>query len=137
MQPGFAGHGNQERIGTPPVSGWLAFTPVRMKILFALSVVLAAGTLPVAAENFAPMALNSIAAVPAKIAGAKVVDPRGAAVGSLVRVQTDAKGKPIKADIALTGGRTITLDASALGYDQNANVVVTAMDQAQLTQPAR
>ncbi len=78
------------------------------------------------------MALNSIAAVPAKIAGARVVDPKGAAVGSLVKVQTDAKGKPLKADIALTGGRTVTLDASALGYDQTANVVVTAMDRAQL-----
>ena len=108
-----------------------------MKILFAFLLVFAAGTLPSAAEEFAPMALNSIAAVPARIAGARVVDPRGAAVGSLVRVQTDAKGKALKADIALTGGRTVTLEASALGYDQNANVVVTAMDQAQLAQPAR
>jgi len=82
------------------------------------------------------MALNSIATVPAKIAGARVVDPKGVAVGSLVKVQTDAMGKPLKADIALTSGRTVTLDASALGYDQSANVVVTAMDQAQLMQPA-
>lgn len=131
------GGDNQERIGTLSVSGWLSFAPVRMKILFAFLLVFAAGTLPSAAEEFAPMALNSIAAVPAKIAGARVVDPRGAAVGSLVRVQTDAKGKALKADIALTGGRTVTLEASALGYDQNANVVVTAMDQAQLAQPAR
>ena len=82
------------------------------------------------------MALNSVATVPAKIAGARVVDPRGAAVGSLVRVQTDAKGKPLKAEIALTGGQTVSLEASQLGYDQNANVVVTAMDQAQLGQIA-
>ena len=108
-----------------------------MRIAIVLASTLLAVPLPAMADNFAPMALNSIAAVPAKIAGAKVVDPRGAAVGSLVRVQTDAKGKPIKADIALTGGRTITLDASALGYDQNVNVVVTAMDQALLAQPAR
>jgi len=133
------GYGSQERIGAPPVSGWLSLAPVRMKILFASLLLLATGSLPSAAEDFAPMALNSIAAVPAKIAGAKVVDPRGTAVGSLVRVQTDTRGKPLKADIALTGGQTITLDASALGYDQNANVVVTAMDQAQLarTGPAR
>lgn len=131
MRPGL---GNQERIGFPPVSVWLPFALVRMKIPFAFLLIFAAGTLASAAEEFAPMALNSIAAVPAKIAGARVVDPRGAAVGSLVRVQTDAKGKALKADIALTGGRTITLEASALGYDQNANVVVTAMDQAQLTQ---
>ena len=110
--------------------------PMRMKILFALPF-LVIGISPLAAEQFAPMALNSIAAVPAKIAGARVVDPKGVAVGSLVKVQTDARGKPLKADIALTGGRTVTLDASALGYDQNANVVVTAMDQAQLARPAR
>lgn len=82
------------------------------------------------------MALNSIAAVPAKIVGARVVDPKGAAVGSLIKVQTDAMGKPLKADIALANGRTVTLDASALGYDQSTNVVVTAMDQAQLAQTA-
>ena len=128
--------GGQERIGGAPVSVGVFFTPVRMKILIVF-LFLTIGISPLAAEEFAPMALNSIAAVPAKIAGAKVVDPKGTAVGSLVKVQTDAKGKPLKADIALTGGRTVTLDASALGYDQAANVVVTAMDQAQLMQPAR
>jgi hypothetical protein len=127
--------GGQERIGSATVSVWLFLTPVRMKILTAIFF-LTIATSPLAAEEFAPMALNSIAAVPAKIAGARVVDPKGTAVGSLVKVQTDAKGKPLKADIALTGGRTVTLDASALGYDQTANVVVTAMDQAQLAQPA-
>ena len=105
-----------------------------MKIFFTFLLILASAAPSAAAEQFAPMALNSLATAPAKIAGARVVDPRGAAVGSLTRVQTDAKGKPLKADIALTGGRTITLDASALGYDQNANVVVTSMDQAQLAQ---
>jgi hypothetical protein len=103
-----------------------------MRVFLAIPIVLAL-TAPVAADDFAPMALNSISAVPTKIAGAKVVDPKGVAVGSLTRVQTDPKGKPLKADIALTGGQAITLDASALGYDQNANIVVTAMDQAQLT----
>jgi hypothetical protein len=117
----------------------LSFVPVRMKILVTFLLVLASGAPSAAAEQFAPMALNSLATVPAKISGAQVLDPRGAAVGLLTRVQTDAKGKPLKADIALTGGQTVTLDASALGYDQNANVVVTAMDQAQLAQtgPAR
>ena len=128
--------GGQERIGFVPVSVGLFFTPVRMKILIVFFF-LTIGISPLAAEEFAPMALNSIASVPAKIAGARVVDPKGTAVGSLVKVQTDAKGKPLKADIALTGGRTVTLDASALGYDQTANVVVTAIDQAQLAQPTR
>ncbi len=87
------------------------------------------------------MALNSIASVPPKIAGARVIDTHGAQIGLVTRVRTDAKGKPLKADIALTGGGAISLDASSLGYDQNANVLVTAADQKQLAQsgaaPAR
>ena len=110
-----------------------------MRIPLAIAFSLLMVPLQAMADDLAPMALNSVAAVPPKITGAKVVDPKGVAVGSLVRVTTDAKGKPVQADIALTGGHTITVVASALGYDQNANIVVTAMDQAQLAQmaPAR
>jgi len=119
----------------------LPFAPVRMRIPIAIILVLSMVPLGAMADGLAPMALNSIATVPPQIVGAKVVDPKGVAVGSLVRVMTDAKGKPLQADIALTGGHTIVLQASALGYDQNANLVVTAMDQAQLAQlgpaPAR
>lgn len=119
----------------------LLFALVRMRTPIAIIFILLMVPLRAMADNFAPMALNSIAAVPPKIVGAKVIDPKGVAVGSLVRVTTDAKGKPLQADIALTGGPTIVLQASALGYDQNANLVVTAMDQAQLAKlgpaPAR
>ena len=112
-----------------------------MRIAIVLAFTLLAVPLPAMADNFAPMALNSIATVPPKIVGAKVLDPKGVAVGSLARVVTDAKGKPLQADIMLTDGNTIVLQASALGYDQNANLLVTAMDQAQLAQmgpsPAR
>jgi hypothetical protein len=90
-----------------------------------------------AADEFAPMALNSVGAVPMKIAGAKVMDGHGVEVGSVARIETDAMGKPLKADITLTSGQTIFLDASALGYDQNANVLVTAQDQKQLAQMAQ
>ena len=106
-----------------------------MKTIFAIALVcLALTPLPATADDFAPMALNSVAAVPAKIAGAKVMDGHGVQVGSVARIETDAMGKPLKADITLTGGRMIFLEASALGYDQNANVLVTAMDQQQLVQ---
>jgi hypothetical protein len=109
-----------------------------MKTIFAIPFAcLALVPLPAAADAFAPMALNSVAAVPAKITGAKVVDGRGVEVGSVARIETDAMGKPLKADITLTGGRMIFLEASALGYDQNANVLVTAIDQQQLAQMAQ
>ena len=91
----------------------------------------------IAADDIAPMALNGIGAVPAKIAGAKVVDGHGAQIGSVAKIETDAMGKPLKADIALPGGRMIFIEASALGYDQTANVLVTAKDQTQLVRMAQ
>jgi hypothetical protein len=108
-----------------------------MRILLAVPLVLTVIMPTAAAEVFAPMALNSIGTVPAKIAGAKVMDEHGVEVGSVARIETDAMGKPLKADIALTGGPMIFVEASALGYDQNANVLVTAEDQKQLTQMAQ
>jgi hypothetical protein len=96
-----------------------------MKIIIPLCIALIMPLSAMAGE-FAPMALNSLASIPTKIAGAKVVDPHGAQIGSLTRIQTNAKGKPLKADIALTGGGSVSLDASMLGYDQNTNVLVTA-----------
>jgi hypothetical protein len=87
-----------------------------------------------AADDIAPMALNSIGAVPAKIASAKVVDGHGAEIGTVAKIETDAMGKPLRGDIVLPGGRMIFIEASALGYDQIANELVTATDQKQLVQ---
>jgi hypothetical protein len=108
-----------------------------MKILFTLPFACMFFAPLAAADDIAPMALNSIGAVPAKIASAKVVDGHGAEVGSVAKIETDAMGKPLRADIALTGGRMIFIDASQLGYDQSANMLVTAMDQKQLVQSAQ
>ena len=109
------------------------------KICFALAFawLFLAPLAATAADEIAPMALNGIGAVPAKIAGAKVVDGHGAQIGSVAKIETDAMGKPLKADIALPGGRMIFIEASALGYDQTANVLVTAKDQTQLVQTAQ
>jgi hypothetical protein len=109
-----------------------------MKILFTLAfAVMPFTSLAAAADDIAPMALNSVGAVPAKIASAKVVDGHGTEVGSVAKIETDVMGKPLRADITLTGGRMIFIDASALGYDQIANMLVTAMDQKQLVQMAQ
>lgn len=85
------------------------------------------------AEAMAPMALNSLSTVPAKITAARVVDPHGAQIGTVARIDADAKGKPLKVNVTLAAGGTVALDASALSYDESANVLVT--DQ-QLAKPA-
>ena len=90
-----------------------------------------------AAEDIAPMALNSIAMVPPKIAGAPVEDAHGAVVGHVARIETDVQGKPLRADVALKDGPMVFLDTAALSYDENANILVTALDQQQLAQLAQ
>lgn len=99
-----------------------------------LLIVFTAFATPVPAQDFAPMALNSVGAVPGKIVGAPVKDMRGAHLGQVTKIETDAQGKPLRADIALTGGQTVFLDPGMLGYDEGANVLVTSMDQQQLAQ---
>ena len=82
------------------------------------------------------MALNSIGAVPPKIEGAPVEDGHGAVVGHVAKIETDAEGKPLRADVTLTGGRMVFLGTASLSYDQGANVLVTGLDQRQLAQLA-
>ena len=104
-----------------------------MALRFALPLILACA-MPFAAwaEDFAPMALNSLGLVPPKIAGAPVEDSHGATVGRVAKIETDAEGKPLRADITLNGGRMVFLDTASLSYDENANMLVTSLDQQQL-----
>lgn len=88
------------------------------------------------AEDLAPMALNSFGIVPPKIQGAPVKDVHGAIVGTVAKIETSVQGKPLRADVNLNGGRMVFLDTINLSYDQNANVLVTALDQRQLAQLA-
>ena len=92
---------------------------------------------PACAEDIAPMALNSVGIVPPKIEGAPVEDAHGAVVGRVAKIETDAEGKPLRADVTLTGGPMVFLDTASLSYDENANILVTALDQQQLAQLAR
>ena len=88
------------------------------------------------ADDIAPMALNSIGMVPPKIQGAPVKDSHGTLVGQVAKIETDVEGKPLRADVTLNGGRMVFLNTIDLSYDQNANVLVTALDQQQLAQLA-
>jgi hypothetical protein len=85
------------------------------------------------AENIAPIALNSLANPPDKIATARVVDDKGITVGAVQKVEMDQSGKPLQVEIALLGAdRVIALPSSQLSYDQPNNVVTAAMDKAEL-----
>jgi hypothetical protein len=86
------------------------------------------------AENIAPMALNSVGAVPPKIQGAPLEEAHGAVVGRVAKIETDVEGKPLRADVTLTGGRMVFLDPASLSYDEAANILVTALNQQQLAQ---
>jgi hypothetical protein len=91
---------------------------------------------PAWSEAMAPMALNSVGAVPAKIQGALVEDVHGSVLGRVADVETDAKGEPLRVGVVLEGGPTVFLDTASLGYDETANILVTALNQGQLTQMA-
>jgi hypothetical protein len=103
--------------------------------------VLAAGLLlaapfVAAGESLAPMALNSLSRVPPKIVAAQVMDPEGKSIGSVLRVETDPRGKPFGVEIRLNDGRILMVDASALSYDDSANILVAALKPDQ-PQPKR
>lgn len=96
-----------------------------MRIVVPLLLLTLLSPLAARADALAPIALNSLSSVPAKISAARVLDTHGALVGTVTRIDADGKGKPLKANIALTAGGTAVLEASALGYDETANVLVT------------
>ena len=102
------------------------------------AIFLCLGLAPLAAwaENLAPMALNSIGSVPAKIQGAPVEDVHGSVLGHVAEIEIDAKGKPLRVDVALNSGSTVFLDTASLSYDEAANILVTALNQGQLSQLA-
>jgi hypothetical protein len=91
----------------------------------------ATGSMP----DIAPIALNSLANPPDKIATARVVDDKGTTVGAVQKVEMDQGGKPLRVEIALLGAnRVVVLPSSRLSYDQPNNVVTADMDKTQLAQ---
>jgi hypothetical protein len=91
------------------------------------------------AEELAPTAINSLSAMPAKAASAKVLDQNGHLLGQVERIQSDQNGRPSAlAFRAANSGKTVVISAAAASYD--GNVVVVDSDQPQVTaliQPQR
>jgi hypothetical protein len=82
------------------------------------------------AENMAPVALNSLSAVPGNAASAKVMDQNGHLLGQAERIQTDQDGKPSALAFRTTGGATVVVSAAAVSFD--GTVLVASNDQPQI-----
>jgi hypothetical protein len=82
------------------------------------------------AEDFAPVALNSLSAAPSNIATLKVMDQNGRMIGQALRVQTDPKGHPSALAFRAQNGSTVVIPASAASYD--GHTLVTSNDQPQI-----
>jgi hypothetical protein len=90
------------------------------------------------AGGLAPTAINSLSAMPAGMASAKVLDQNGRLLGQVERIQADQDGKPSALAFRAASGQTVIISAAAASYD--GNVVVVDNDQPQVTaliQPQR
>lgn len=96
---------------------------------------LAAGLLvaanPVFAQDFAPVALNSLSAAP-DIRAAAVMDQEGHVLGQAERIATDQNGKPAALSFRTLKGGTVVVSAAAVSYDQPRNLLVTDSQQPQI-----
>jgi hypothetical protein len=77
--------------------------------------------------DIAPMALNSFSAVPPAITSAKVFDQRDRLFGAVKGIEPDASGKPDAISIQPTSGQLIVVAAGDVSYDQEHNIVITAV----------
>jgi hypothetical protein len=82
------------------------------------------------AEEMAPVALNSLSAVPGNVASAKVMDQNGHLLGQAERIQTDQDGKPSALAFRATNGNTVVISAAAVSFD--GTVLVASNDQPQV-----
>jgi hypothetical protein len=101
-----------------------------MKIAVSLVIAIALGT-PAAAQDLAPVALNSLSATPARIAAAPVLDQNGAVIGKVRAIVTDQDGKP-SAMSCVAGQRVAVIAAQAVSYDAQKNRVIADTSKAKL-----
>ena len=83
-------------------------------------------------QILAPMALNSYSRFPRNIGSAPVYDLNAHRVGLVKALNADAAGKPASMEIWLPSGRTLTVAASNIGYDEQQNIVTAGLTDTQL-----
>jgi hypothetical protein len=82
-----------------------------------------------AAEEMAPVALNSLSSAPAHAANAKVMDQNGRILGQATAIQTDQYGKPSALAFRAGNGNTVVIGAAAVSFDGNALVADSTQPQ--------
>jgi len=92
----------------------------------------AAMPLPSNGERMAPMVLNGYSRFPRNIGKAPVYDLNGHRVGRVQKLDADPTGKPTALVIWLPSGRTVTVVASIIGYDEQRNIITAGLTDAQL-----
>ena len=102
-----------------------------MKRAAALLFAAALGTPAIAAEEFAPVALNSLTTAPSRIVSAPVMDQSGTVIGKVRAVVTDQNGHP-SAISYVADRRLAVIAAQAVSYDAQKNIVVADVSKAQL-----
>jgi hypothetical protein len=85
---------------------------------------------PAWAEGLAPQALNSLSALPAQAASAKLFDQNGRLLGEVERIQTDQDGKPSALAFRTSRGIIVVISAAAVSYD--GKVLIAGNDQPQI-----
>jgi hypothetical protein len=93
-----------------------------MRPILVMCLVLLA--VPAAADDIAPMALNSFTSPPPRIASATVFQQDGSTLGNVQGIDRTT-GSIGSMRIGVVGNRVISLPASAVSYDAGNNVVVT------------
>lgn len=94
------------------------------------------------AHGAATESLGNVQNAKTTLASAQVKDSSGQQVGQVSSVHTGSSGKPTKVDIMLTPsngghGKTVSVRASELKYDQNSNTLITNLSASALqTMPA-
>lgn len=83
-------------------------------------------------EAIAPMVLNGYSRFPNAIGSAPVYDMNAHQVGSLQKLQAAPDGQPSAIQVWLPSGRTFTVTASNVSYDEQHNSVTVGLDDAQL-----
>lgn len=90
-------------------------------------------SIPAIADDFAPVALNSLSAAPPKIVAAPVLDLNGRVIGKVRAIATDQDGRP-SAMSYVAGNRLMVVAAPAVSYDAQKNLVVADTARAQAGQ---
>lgn len=83
-------------------------------------------------ERMAPMVLNGYSRFPRNIGSAPVYDLSRRRVGVVQKLDADPTGKPAVMEIWLPSGRTLTVTASNISYDEQQNIVTAGLTDAEL-----